>query len=403
MAPMALGVQTPQINGVQNFNASQANATAQAGEQQAQKRAAYQALAENALGLMGGRLDGEVNMEHFGQFKQMLADSGNPLGEKLTPELVPVIARGSLAVMQAGQDQQRLDLAEQQFQLELDKFNKPAIPDAPKVETRFNEETGRDEKVVWNSATQGWDKFGGIEAPGTNGITVNVGPNGVDYGDPGAGLVWQRDPEGKITLDERGAPVAIPFKGGKPYADAEAAARAATNKDERTDLKANVVIQDADRALELIKNSSLPTTGLVGDWLKEIGGTEAADVAELLNTVKANAGFAELQAMRESSPTGAALGNVTEKELAFLQATIGSLAQKQTKGQLEDNLKRVKNAYLDIIHGEGSGPPREKLSFDKPSDTPEREPGVPDDAEETKSFNGRTFYRVGGDWFEVDG
>ncbi len=67
--------------------------------------------------------------------------------------------------------------------------------------------------------------------------------------------------------------------------------------------------------------------------------------------------------MRSASPTGAALGSVTERELALLQSTIGNLEQSQDDVQLKDNLRRVKNTYLDIIHGEGKGPEREKLTF----------------------------------------
>ena len=44
--------------------------------------------------------------------------------------------------------------------------------------------------------------------------------------------------------------------------------------------------------------------------------------------------------MRANSPTGSALGNVTERELALLQATWGSLQQAQSKEQFEANLDR---------------------------------------------------------------
>src|SRR5690606_12677220 len=87
----------------------------------------------------------------------------------------------------------------------------------------------------------------------------------------------------------------------------------------------------------------------------------------LVDTIKANAAFDKLQAMRDSSPTGGALGQVSERELSYLQATIGNLEQSQGAEQLEDNLKRVKNAYLDIVHGPGNGPAREELSFQSPA------------------------------------
>jgi hypothetical protein len=126
---------------------------------------------------------------------------------------------------------------------------------------------------------------------------------------------------------------------------------------------ADIVTQDIDRALTTIDSGLLPTTGATGNVVSNVGGTAAHDLSKLLDTVKSNAGFQELSKMRQASPTGAALGSVTERELALLQSTIGNLDQSQSEAQLKDNLRRVKNTYLDIIHGEGKGPAREKMTF----------------------------------------
>lgn len=126
---------------------------------------------------------------------------------------------------------------------------------------------------------------------------------------------------------------------------------------------ADIVTQDIDRTLGKITTMPGRTTGVGGQVLSGIPGTEAHNVSKLLDTIKANAGFDQLNKMRQSSPTGGALGNVTERELALLQSTIGNLEQTQDEQQLGDNLRRVKNAWLDIIHGPGNGPPREKLTF----------------------------------------
>ena len=52
-------------------------------------------------------------------------------------------------------------------------------PDAPRkppqVETRYNPETGRDEKVQWDDATGDWAPFGGQKAPDDPLVTVNTG------------------------------------------------------------------------------------------------------------------------------------------------------------------------------------------------------------------------------------
>ena len=53
-------------------------------------------------------------------------------------------------------------------------------------------------------------------------------------------------------------------------------------------------------------------------------------------------GFDRLQAMRDASPTGGALGQVSERELSQLNASIANLRQSQSLGQFKSNLAIVK-------------------------------------------------------------
>lgn len=195
-------------------------------------------------------------------------------------------------------------------------------------------------------------------------VSANIG-GGRDWGDPGAGLEWLRDDSGEIAFDERNMPIAAPVQGTDQYQEMLAAEEARNNPAPDRDMqKANIVVDDIDRALGMIEQNPDITTG-VGAWATGwLPGSPAQSVGELIKTVKANAGFDELQAMREASPTGGALGSITEREISYLQATIGSLEQTQDRQQLADNLVRVKNAYLDIIHGPGQGPPRALTSFE---------------------------------------
>lgn len=86
--------------------------------------------------------------------------------------------------------------------------------------------------------------------------------------------------------------------------------------------------------------ASVWTTGFLGSNLSKVPGTPAYDLGRTLDTLQASAGFDKLQEMRDNSPTGGALGQVTERELALLQATWGSLQQSQSKDQFEKNLDR---------------------------------------------------------------
>ena len=114
---------------------------------------------------------------------------------------------------------------------------------------------------------------------------------------------------------------------------------------------ANLVQEELGRAKDKIMKNPKLTTGFFGEQLKNWGGSDAADVKALLDTIGANIGFDYLNSMRQNSPTGGALGQVSERELALLTATAGSLAQAQSAEQLVQNLERLEKQMLEVIHG----------------------------------------------------
>lgn len=87
------------------------------------------------------------------------------------------------------------------------------------------------------------------------------------------------------------------------------------------------------------------TAGFIGSIADEIPGTPANDLRVTVNTIKANLAFDALQAMREASPTGGALGAVSERELALLESAVASLDQSQTPAQMREALQNVKRHY----------------------------------------------------------
>lgn len=155
-----------------------------------------------------------------------------------------------------------------------------------------------------------------------------------------------------------------PIAGGPAAAEAAATKKVAENRKQGEVQRGDLIIQEIDRALGVMDTGVLPDTGW-GSLLSSVPGTDAKALSSFLETVKANIGFGELNKMRQQSPTGGALGQVTERELAVLQSVAGSLDQSQSADQLKDNLNRLWNAYQDVVHGQGKGPERRMLSFDK--------------------------------------
>lgn len=368
----------PTIDVAGQFQQGKLDAAQNQSNEQTNQAQMVEMLAHGAAAALPQGPAGPVDEKMWNSFLDSMEQTGMP-GDKVAafrgnPEMARILLQGSTAALKNQYDaasfERSLKLLDAQIAQAASVTAKNNAP--PETFTTLSADEVKQLGLPPGSYQRGADNK--ITQIGGGGVTVNMGPNGVDYGDPGAGYVWQRDKEGKIVTDDRGAPIAIPFQGGKPYNDQKAADEAKKNKTDQKNVTAGVVVQDIDRALTQIKEDPFWTTGIGAQMTGWIGNTPASNVAALMDSVEANAGFDKLQAMRESSPTGGALGSVTERELQLLQSAIGSLKQSQGPEQLQDNLKRVKNIYLDIIHGPGNGPPREKLSFDEGPDKSATEP-----------------------------
>lgn len=163
-----------------------------------------------------------------------------------------------------------------------------------------------------------------------------------------------------VTDPQTGARSMRPIAGGPAAMEAQQAAEADENRAKGTAERSGLIAEEIDRALSVMDSGVLPDTGW-GAMLADMPGTDAKALQALLGTIKANIGFDELNKMRAQSKTGGALGQVTERELAFLQSVAGSLDQSQSSKDLKYNLDRLWNGYMDVIHGEGKGPKRRDL------------------------------------------
>ena len=110
-------------------------------------------------------------------------------------------------------------------------------------------------------------------------------------------------------------------------------------------------IEAIEDSLKLVEKDSVtnPTVGFGSETMANIGGTDAANLQAALSTVTSAIGFKRLQDIREASPTGGALGAVSERELSQLNAALGSISQKQGKPQLKKNLERIKKHYQNSV------------------------------------------------------
>lgn len=118
------------------------------------------------------------------------------------------------------------------------------------------------------------------------------------------------------------------------YADRPMAVNVIAAEKARFDTVSRVI----ENARTLLQNA---TNAGWGGLLKDLPDSSQKALAEYLQTLKGNVGFAKLQEMRNNSPTGGALGNVSDTEIGLLQSVLGSLDQKNSAAMLLETFDTI--------------------------------------------------------------
>lgn len=86
----------------------------------------------------------------------------------------------------------------------------------------------------------------------------------------------------------------------------------------------------------------------VGSGIAKLFGGSPRVLETTLDTIKSSITRDTLQAMREASPTGGALGQVSDREINLLESAVASLDQRLDNKTLTKNLLEVKAHYTNI-------------------------------------------------------
>jgi hypothetical protein len=174
-------------------------------------------------------------------------------------------------------------------------------------------------------------------AAGASKSTVNVGGEGI----PGIGTI----PQGYSVVADPKEPSGyrmVPIGGGpedKTRSDAAAV--------DAAKITADTVMRAAERARTAA--SERVVGGLAGQLASNLPGSANAEVYRQVDVLKANAKVSSLNAMRAASPTGGALGNVTEREGQMLADMAGAL--DPASPNFERDLADYTRTLLMVVHG----------------------------------------------------
>lgn len=273
---------------------------------------------------------------------------------------------GSSAVLQAlmgAEIQQNDPLRQQQIKLgeiELNNAKNPKpeygfmeLPDGSIVRTDASS-GGVEEMGQFGTPEPGFTMVTPEEAAAA-GLAPNKpyqkGPDGKIYEIGGAGTTINNMgniPAGySVEYDEQGRPVTMSPVPGSPAAlEAEAAAAKTDMREDQAAITSDTVLNEAGKARGLISEWSIGP----GQWvLGNLPFTQAAELNRHVSSLKAIASSENINMMRQSSPTGAAMGNTSDADLKLLQDKAGALdPQSSNFPEMLDDYERT---LLRIVHG----------------------------------------------------
>ena len=158
----------------------------------------------------------------------------------------------------------------------------------------------------------------------------------------------------QANRDANGRVISISPLAGSPAAFEESQRNKSTDKQAgQRSTSTDVVTNAGVRAVQALSAGGLPATGSLGRIMSNIPESNAAEVRRQVATLKANASASSIQAMREASPTGAALGGTSDKDVELLANKAGALDPDSPN--FDRDVKDYVKTQLEIIHGPEAG------------------------------------------------
>ena len=242
------------------------------------------------------------------------------------------------ALRKAGVDS---DAAQAQAEAEIAK-DKTTVMSAEDYNLKFD--TTLPEGTFWKVKQQSGD-LTQIAKPSKANVSISI-PEGMNA---------EYDDKGNITKY-------VPIENGPQWLEAqellaaqETDANMEDSKQTGRDIKNTVVANAISSARRISEADSLltPVFGKLNmaKFMGNFEATERSNMEAAMKTLEAQSGFSTLQAMREASKTGGALGAINEKEMELLIAALGTLSLTQSKEQFDQKLTEFESVYYDTVNG----------------------------------------------------
>lgn len=192
-----------------------------------------------------------------------------------------------------------------------------------------------------------WEKYGGAAAP-ASGDPIIAPPDPYKQANEGRAQDDQAMQRTTTGLQNQIAELTIAEKRQKLADDAKAT-QDASEGDKAARVKLMKLVGKLGQiGIDADDNGGWFETGASGSFARSVlpTGTAGYDLKADVTSLQANLAFDALQAMRDASKTGGALGAISERELDLLQSAAGNINPDQSHAAFLANLESVRQAYL---------------------------------------------------------
>lgn len=197
-----------------------------------------------------------------------------------------------------------------------------------------------------------------IGGAGTS-VTVDLG-GGPELGKLSTDYGYVLDEKGNPKIDPAtGLPMAAPVPGSPAAIEAERLKAKGDGKTSQGKLKLGTTLESINLNIDAIENGDLPVTGFWGDMRRTglgraLTGDSAVDFGNRTNQITDQAALSEVQNMRDNSPTGGAVGSLTDSERTAIGNSVTALNNSTSAEEYARAAKAYRKLALDIAYGEGT-------------------------------------------------
>lgn len=227
-------------------------------------------------------------------------------------------------------------LAQEKLQLEIEAMRNPPAPDLPASVDEYNFAVSQGYKGTFFDYQK--------EMADAKRAQTNVTVGGSEYGTIPQGYMMVTDP---VT----GAKSLAPIAGGPAALEAEAEEAKAAQRRGMADAATQTIVSTAAKAREAAGARTL--TGPLGSLAAINPATQNAEMYRQVESLKSQAALENINAMRQASPTGGALGAASDADMLLLREKSGAL-DPRSPNFLRD-LDDYELTLLQTIHGFAAG------------------------------------------------